>query len=109
MKEDIERVQNDYESPKMKDELKYLAGFGELTGLELLYTEKARGLSIDLQDRLEKYVTGRNLTRDGHLIEWRNISSAISDLRLGNDPGRQLFGQEKVGWKEFHEKFQIFD
>ena len=109
LKEDIERVQNDYDSPKMKDELKYLAGFGELTGLELLYTEKARGLSIDLQDRLEKYVSGRNLTRDGNLIEWANISSAISDLRIGNDPGRQLFGQGKVGWKEFHEHFEIFD
>jgi len=74
-----------------------------------LYTEKAMGISVELQNKIEKYITGQDLYRDGKLVEWKTINSAINDLRhTSNIPGRQLFGTKDAGWKEFMDTFNLF-
>ena len=80
-----------------------------LSGFNFLYTEKAMGISVELQNKIEKYITGQDLYRDGKLVEWKTINSAINDLRLtSNIPGRQLFGTKDAGWKEFMDTFNLF-
>ncbi len=109
LSEDIESDLKDFRSPIQRDQLRYPAGNDELIGLEFLYTEDAKGMTVDLQNRIEKYITGENLEREGNLIQWASINMAKEDLKKGNMTGRQLFGQQDVGWKEFREKFHLFD
>ena len=60
-----------------------------------------------MQNRIEEHINGENISRDGKLIKWRNIESAKKDLRIGNMPGRQLFGSQDGAWKEFIELFEL--
>ena len=99
----------DYEVPKKLHQIKeqYPHGTELLTGSQFLYTEKAIGVSLNLQNRIEEHINGENISRDGKLIKWANIESAKKDLRIGNMPGRQMFGSQDGGWKEFIELFEL--
>ena len=99
------------ENPEQQDLPKLLKkpDLYDLTGFDFLYTEKALGISVELQNKLEQHITGNNIYRDGKQIEWSTINSAINDLRgLTNIPGRQLFGTQDAGWKEFMDTFNLF-
>jgi len=100
----------EFEVPKKLDQIKrlYPLDLYDLDGFQILYTAKAMGMSVELQNNLEKYITGNDVSRDGNQIKWSTINSAINDLRMGNMPGRQLFGTQDVGWKEFMDKFELF-
>ena len=100
----------DYETPKKLHQIKekYPHGIEPLTGSQFLYTEKAIGVSLNLQNRLEEHINGEDMTRDGKLIMWANIRSAKKDLRIGNNTtGMQLFGSQDGAWKEFMELFEL--
>ena len=99
----------DYEVPKKLHQIKeqYPHGTELLTGSQFLYTEKAIGVSLNLQNRIEEHINGENISRDGKLIKWANIESAKKDLRIGNIPGRRLFGSLDGAWKEFMELFEL--
>ena len=99
----------DYEAPKKLHQIKeqYPHGTELLTGPQFLYTDRAIGVSLNLQNRIEEHINGENIARDGKLIKWRNIESAKKDLRIGNMPGRQLFGSQDGAWKEFIELFEL--
>jgi len=98
-----------YETPKKLHQIKekYAFGIEPLTGPQFLYTEKAIGVSLNLQNRIEEHINGEDISRDGKLIKWANIRSAKKDLRIGNIPGRQLFGSQDGAWKEFIELFEL--
>lgn len=56
--------------------------FGELTGLEYLFTDNALGLSIEAQEKLEALVDGRGaISATGRRLRWKSLSSAAADLR----------------------------
>jgi hypothetical protein len=99
------------EDPEQKHDLAriFKRDLYDLTGFNFLYTEEALGISVELQNKIEKYITGKDIFRDGKQIEWKTINSAINDLRLtSNIPGRQLFGSQNAGWKEFMDTFNLF-
>ena len=73
-----------------------------MNGLQYIYTFDSLGLSFELQDRLQKHVTGRSVTRDGVTIEWRDLRSLKKDLKT-NVQSRRFLGD--VYFKEFSEKF----
>ena len=55
---------------------------GELTGTEFVFTPYARGLGVELQERLEEIVDGRGLTQAGTetRVKWKNIAALFYDL-----------------------------
>src|SRR5262249_16898534 len=59
----------------------------ELTGTEFGFTPYARGLEVELQERLEDIVDGRGLTRAGtqRRIKWKNIGALVDDLESGGN------------------------
>jgi superfamily I DNA/RNA helicase len=54
----------------------------ELTGTEFVFTPYARGLEVDLQEKLEEIVDGRGLTRAGtqRRTKWKNFGALVDDL-----------------------------
>jgi hypothetical protein len=59
----------------------------EVTGTEFIFTPYARGLEVELQEKLEEIVDGRGLTRAGtqRRVRWKNIGALVNDLeRRGN-------------------------
>ena len=74
----------------------------DMNGWDYIYTEDALGMSYELQDRLEKHVTGKSVSTNGITREWRSLRSLKEDLRI-NIPGRRFLGD--VYFKEFREKF----
>ena len=74
----------------------------ELTGKEFLYTKKAIGVSIELQNKLVEHVTGIDKASDRKQVEWRSIRHAL-EFRP-QDPLRNLFGPES--YRQFVELFQ---
>jgi hypothetical protein len=56
-----------------------------LTGTEFVFTPYARGLDVDLQEKLEDLVDGRGLLQAGtqRRLRWRNIGSLHDDLQSG--------------------------
>ncbi|WP_316186311.1 MULTISPECIES: UvrD-helicase domain-containing protein [unclassified Bradyrhizobium] len=57
----------------------------QLTGTEFIFTPYARGLDVDVQERLEEFVDGRGLlqARTQRRLKWRDIGSLIDDLDSG--------------------------
>ena len=96
--------------PKKLDEIekrdKVIDDYGALNGLQYIYTFDSLGLSFELQDRLQKHVTGRSVTRDGVTIEWRDLRSLKKDLKT-NVQSRRFLGD--VYFKEFSEKFKLLN
>jgi superfamily I DNA/RNA helicase len=64
----------------------------ELTGTEFIFTPYARGLDVELQEKLEEIVDGRGMlqARTQRRLRWRNIGSLIDDLDSGT--GASLLG-----------------
>jgi hypothetical protein len=58
----------------------------ELTGTEFTFTPYARGLDVELQERLEELVDGRGMiqARTQRRLKWKNIGALITDLESGN-------------------------
>jgi hypothetical protein len=54
----------------------------ELSGTEFVFTPYARGLEVELQEKLEEIVDGRGLTQAGtqRRVKWRNIGALVDDL-----------------------------
>ena len=90
---------DDYENPQKLNEFQkfYPIDYKKLSGFEFIYTDKAIGMSFDLQSKIEKYITGKNTTRDGNQIEWSDINNAVFNLK-SNVTGRSKFGKD---YKEF--------
>jgi hypothetical protein len=61
------------------------AGLSLLTGTEFIFTPYARGLDVEVQERLEEFVDGRGMlqARTQRRLKWRNIGSLIDDLDSG--------------------------
>jgi hypothetical protein len=57
----------------------------DLTGTEFIFTPYARGLDVELQDRLEEFVDGRGMiqARTQRRLKWKNIGALIDDLESG--------------------------
>ncbi len=57
----------------------------ELTGTEFIFTPYARGLDVELQEKLEEFVDGRGMiqARTQRKLKWKNIGALIDDLDLG--------------------------
>jgi AAA domain/UvrD-like helicase C-terminal domain len=53
-----------------------------LTGTEFIFTPYARGLEVELQERLEEIVDGRGLIQAGtqRRVKWKNVGALIDDL-----------------------------
>jgi UvrD-like helicase C-terminal domain len=70
--------------PGLLQEFPDMDGFNlrELTGTEFVYTPYARGLEVELQEKLEEIVDGRGLTQAGtqRRVKWKNIGALIDDL-----------------------------
>ncbi len=64
----------------------------ELTGKEFLYTKKAIGIPIELQNKLVEHITGIDKAVDGRQVQWRNIRHALEFPR--QEMLRNLFGPE---------------
>jgi UvrD/REP helicase N-terminal domain/UvrD-like helicase C-terminal domain len=73
----------------------------ELTGKEFLYTKRAVGLSIELQNKLVEHITGIDKASDKKQVEWRNIRHAL-EFRT-QDRLMFLFGRE--AYQRFIELF----
>lgn len=60
-----------------------------LTGSEFVLTPYARGLDVDLLEKLEDLVDGRGSLQAGsqRRLKWKNIGSLIDDLETGNAGG----------------------
>jgi hypothetical protein len=65
----------------------------ELTGPEFIFTPYARGLEVELQEKLEDLVDGRGLTRAGtqRRVKWKNIGALVDDLESGGN-SRPMLG-----------------
>jgi hypothetical protein len=63
-----------------------------LTGKEFLYTKKAVGVPIELQNKLLEHITGIDKTSEGKQVEWRDIRHALNFHRP--DVLLNLFGRE---------------
>jgi len=74
----------------------------ELTGREFLYTKRAVGISIELQNKLVEHITGIDKASDRKQVEWRNIRHALEFKP--QDTVRNLFGPES--YRRFIELFQ---
>lgn len=63
----------------------------ELTGVEFIYTPYARGLEVDVQQKLEELVDGRGLLQAGtqRRLKWKTMGSLGEDLAIG---GGSTFG-----------------
>jgi UvrD-like helicase C-terminal domain len=64
----------------------------DLTGTEFIFTPYARGLEVELQEKLEELVDGRGMlqTRTQRRIKWKNIGALIDDLESGSGSGSVL-------------------
>jgi hypothetical protein len=75
----------------------------ELTGTEFIFTPYARGLEVELQERLEEIVDGRGLTQAGtqRRVKWKNIGALVDDLESRGN-GRLVLGPvaRALGWRE---------
>ena len=58
----------------------------DLTGTEFVFTPYARGLEVELQEKLEEFVDGRGMiqARTQRRLKWKNIGSLIDDLEAGS-------------------------
>lgn len=74
----------------------------ELTGREFLYTKRAVGIPIELQNKLIEHITGIDKTSDGKQVQWRNIRHALEFKR--QEILMNLFGPET--YRRFTEVFQ---
>jgi hypothetical protein len=65
----------------------------ELTGTEFIFTPYARGLEVELQERLEEIVDRRGLTQAGtqRRVKWKNIGALVDDLESRGN-GRLVLG-----------------
>jgi hypothetical protein len=71
-------------------------------GREFLYTKRAIGISIELQNKLVEHITGIDKASDRKQVEWRNIRHALEFKP--QDTVRNLFGPES--YRRFIELFQ---
>jgi hypothetical protein len=57
----------------------------DLTGTEFIFTPYARGLDVELQEKLEEFVDGRGMiqARTQRRLKWKNIGALIDDLESG--------------------------
>jgi hypothetical protein len=64
----------------------------KLTGTEFIFTPYARGLEVELQEKLEELVDGRGMlqARTQRRIKWKNIGALIDDLDSGGGGGSVL-------------------
>lgn len=74
----------------------------DLTGEQFLYTKKAIGISLELQNKLCQLITGISKAENGKTIEWRSIREALAEPNIPNIA--QLFGAQKT-WGEFKALF----
>jgi hypothetical protein len=53
----------------------------DLTGTEFIFTPYARGLEVELQEKLEEFVDGRGMlqARTQRRIKWKNIGALMDD------------------------------
>lgn len=92
--EEIDRVGTPGFLPEVPDSERDNAAIMELDGTGFNYTFYARGLSGEIQDKLEELVSGRNLRLGKHRIEWKNVGLLYGDLRDAGLHGRtgHIFG-----------------
>ena len=66
----------------------------ELTGQGFNYTLYARGLSSEIQNKLEELVPGRSLRRGKFRVAWKDIGQLYDDMRYARQEGRtgHIFG-----------------
>ena len=64
----------------------------ELTGSEFSFTPYARGLDVELQERLEEFVDGRGLIQAGtqRRLRWKSMGALLDDLESGAGTGGAL-------------------
>jgi hypothetical protein len=64
----------------------------DLTGTEFIFTPYARGLEVELQEKLEEFVDGRGMlqARTQRRIKWKNIGALMDDLESGGGSGSVL-------------------
>jgi hypothetical protein len=79
------------EIPDSDDDSKALM---ELTGEGFNYTMYARGLTGEIQDKLEELVTGRSHRRGKFRVQWENVGVLYNDMRYAREEGRMghIFG-----------------
>lgn len=68
-----------------------------MTGRQFIYTKKAVGASIDLQNKLEELVTGKSSSLNGKTTQWKTIGDALNERNI--PVIAQQFGPKT--WKEF--------
>lgn len=54
----------------------------KMTGQEFNYTVYARGLSPEIQERLEEAVSGRAVSRGRMRVNWESVGQLLSDMQL---------------------------
>jgi hypothetical protein len=64
----------------------------DLTGAEFIFTPYARGLDVELQEKLEELVDGRGMVQAGtqRRIKWKNIGAFVDDLESRGARGAML-------------------
>lgn len=71
----------------------------EMAGEQFLYTDAAIGLPADFIDKLRKLINGKQDTRQGKTVSWRNFAEA--EKAIDNNPAaRQLFGKNLSQFRE---------
>lgn len=76
-----------------------------LTGKKFIHTKEAVGISGELFEKLITLITGKSLTSDGKVKEWKTIKAALEEKNIPNIS--QLFGAQKT-WPEFKQLFSKY-
>lgn len=100
-----EEIYRDKKLPVIKSTLNDNLEILKLTGKEFLYTQKAIGLSKELQDKLIKHIAGKSFQRNDKPEQWENLESFINFRDL-NSLRKLYFGPKT--WEEFKSVFKDF-
>lgn len=82
-------------------------GLLKITGKEFLYLKEAAGLPVELQEKMQSVISGKNVSLDRRQVEWKTIEDAMREKNLPIIS--QAFGSGKAlsDFKEFFKKFDI--
>lgn len=78
----------------------------KFTGKQFIRTKYSRGLSIELQTKLENLVPGTSMSRGRDRVQWKNIGEAYADVKK-YPHAKNIFGAKT--WVEFTECVENID
>lgn len=78
----------------------------KFTGKQFIRTSYSRGLSLELQNKLETLVNGTSMSRGRDRVQWKNIGDAFDDVKK-HPHAKSLFGAKT--WVEFVECVEKID